>query len=261
MSTEQSSWAAIVGSVKTPLGFFALVVLASEALIGGLGRNLTGTSLVVLLLVMLGVLAAVVAVVAVNIPRLTVADADTDASVDAEVVTTDSTQTHDVFLAAPMAAFESDEEYVKARREVMDIIQALEDACGYEVTSALVQCETMDDFNTASVSADQDLANIANSRIFVMIYPRPLRSSVIFEAGYALALNKFCVFFVERKEDLPFMMQDVATIYPHVRLHELPLQDGYEGIVEAIRRDREGLFHVAQNPLSVSTTANKSPRS
>src|SRR6266446_5711038 len=58
--------ASIIASVKTPLGFFALVLLVTEVILGGLATKVTGRDLTLLLVGMLVVLITLVVVVALS---------------------------------------------------------------------------------------------------------------------------------------------------------------------------------------------------
>ena len=151
---------------------------------------------------------------------------------------------YDVFIAAPMASFNNNEEYVKARNEVMKVYNALVDACQYKVYCALSNCETMDEFNAKNVSAIEDIDALKTSRIFIMILPRKMYSGVIFEAGYALSRKMFSVYFVEKRSDLPFMMQELPDIYEHVQAHAMNISHSYDCVAKMIRRDKHNLFKV-----------------
>ncbi len=151
---------------------------------------------------------------------------------------------YDVFIAAPMASYENNNEYVAARIEVMKVYDALVEFCQYKVYCAVSDCKTMEEFNAKNVSANEDIQALKSSRIFIMILPRRLFSGVIFEAGYALARQMFSVYFVEKRADLPYMMQELSDIYPFIHSHAVDMSHGYDCIEKMIRRDRHNLFKV-----------------
>ena len=149
----------------------------------------------------------------------------------------------DVFLAAPMAAHDSDAEYQATRNEVMKVHDAFIQECNFKVYCALAHCPTMKSFEALDVSVIKDLRAIKDAKYFVLLYPQKITSSVLFEAGFALALRKFSLYFVARRQDLPYMMQDAASIFRDVRLHELPaFAVSADCIVDDIRTNKEQLF-------------------
>jgi hypothetical protein len=165
--------------------------------------------------------------------------------VEKVVVDHEKNKEFDVFIAAPMASYSNNEEYVAARREVMKVYNALINHCQYKVYCAVANCETMEEFNSKTVSASDDIQALETSRIFIMIFPRKLFSGVIFEAGYALARHMFSVYFVSKHHDLPYMMQEISDIYPFVHAHVVAIDDGYDGIANMIRTDKHKLFKIA----------------
>jgi hypothetical protein len=148
----------------------------------------------------------------------------------------------DVFIAAPMAAYGSENEYQAARAEVLKVISALRDHCGLRVYCAVESCPTMKSFQIADVSVKKDFKAIRKAHNFVLIYPKKILSSVILEAGFALALRKFSVYFVTNRKDLPFMLQDAAGAFRDVALEELDCSSDYNGIVDAIHNNGKELF-------------------
>jgi hypothetical protein len=123
--------------------------------------------------------------------------------------------TYNVFLSTPMAAYENDEQYKASRKEFKKVFDTLQ-AYDSKVFWASEKIESISDFQTKSISATIDLEAIKKSKYFCLIYREKLVTSAIFEAGYAHALNKFSIYFVKQKNDLPFLMRDL----PNVRIHD-----------------------------------------
>ena len=151
-------------------------------------------------------------------------------------------QTYDVFLAVPMAAYANEDEYQTARIEVLKVIEAFREYCKFTVYCAVEQCKTMKSFQTTDVSAKLDLKAIRNSRNFVMIYPRKISSSILVEAGFALAFRKYSVYFTTERKELPYMLQDLPNYFPDVCVHELDCASNYDCIVDGIRNNKTDLF-------------------
>jgi len=61
----RASWSEIIRTVQTPLGFFALVVLVVEAIVGGIAALSSGTDRTYLLLGMLVVMITLIFIVAI----------------------------------------------------------------------------------------------------------------------------------------------------------------------------------------------------
>jgi len=127
--------------------------------------------------------------------------------------------TYDVFLSTPMAAFSTDAAYQSARAEFKKVFDTLKQDCGLSVYWAAENIEKMSDFDTLDVSVLDDLKALQDSGRFVLIYPQKIATSALFEAGYALALKRFSHYFVRDRDDLPFLMRELAGSNPNVRIH------------------------------------------
>lgn len=134
----------------------------------------------------------------------------------------------DVFLAVPMAALGHGADaaarqaaFAAVREEALTVIAALKKYCGVEsVFYAGEKIATFDDFESSVVAVKDDMAKLTAARRFVMLYPSRHVSSVIFEAGVALALRKPSLYLVRRRSDLPFLMVEAAGAFSCVRIHE-----------------------------------------
>ena len=63
------------------------------------------------------------------------------------------------------------------------------------------------DFDLTEKSLEEDFRAIRRCRRFMMIYPSKVASSVLVEAGYALAAGKPSTYFVRDSHDLPFILR------------------------------------------------------
>ncbi len=126
---------------------------------------------------------------------------------------------YDVFLSTPMAAYANDDEYKAGRVQYAQLFDALRNGCGLAVYWAAEKIESMADFDALDVSALDDLKALDESRHFMLVYPQKLATSALFEAGYALALGRFCHYFVRERDDLPFLMRELAGSSDNVRIH------------------------------------------
>lgn len=57
-----------------------------------------------------------------------------------------------------------------------------------------VDIGSVNDFEVANISARDDFQALANSKYFILLYPRPLPSSVLVEVGAAIAFGMPSVF-------------------------------------------------------------------
>jgi hypothetical protein len=148
---------------------------------------------------------------------------------------------HDVFLSTPMAGFSDDAQFQAGRADFQKIYDALTRDCGFQVYWAAVDIKTMADYQTMDVSAQEDFAALDSSRYFVMIYPKKMVTGTLFEAGYALARGLHSLYFVRDRDDLPFMMQELAGIAP-VRIQTQDNWGTYEKLAKTLRKQQAEWF-------------------
>jgi hypothetical protein len=148
---------------------------------------------------------------------------------------------YDVFLSTPMAAFATEEEYVVGRAQFKKVFDALRQD-GFSVYWAAERVESMTAFDSLDVSVLDDLRALQRSRRFVLIYPQKLASSALFEAGYALALKRFSHYFVRNRNDLPFLMRELAGSDASVRIHTEQDWKDYDDLAARIHKYKDKWF-------------------
>jgi nucleoside 2-deoxyribosyltransferase len=233
-STNFQSRANIIQAVDSPIGFFSLVILAIEALLGIVAitsseedRTFIVRSMVVLLFIVI----AVVTTLAYTKPDFFKSKKEDTSSQKVKPVVSIEDQDeyeYDVFLSSPMAAFPSDDSYVEERKKMLDFMGALRTYCQLNrIFYAGLDLESQSEFSGDEVlAAKHDFEAIKKSRYFILIYPQRLASSVLVEVGYALALNKPSIYFVKNVEDLPYLLQHLhgvnnIEIYPYSTTDDL----------------------------------------
>ena len=118
---------------------------------------------------------------------------------------------YDVFISTPMAAFDDPAKVKEHHDLIYKIINALEDECGVKgVFYAGLDIQSPDDFEAPDVSLKKNFIELQRSKLFILIVPGKLSSSIYVEAGMALALRKPSVIFVRNQDDLPFLLQGAA---------------------------------------------------
>ncbi len=255
-SPPRESRVSIIQAVQTPLGFFTLGLLISESVLlaaTALAPDQNRTTLIwgclALILVsilIVGVLAFTRAdylfgrnISSVRIPQsaeqpLALGDVSTPEA-DARVVFK-----YDVFLSSPMAALPPGEEYESNRKFVLKFIEALRTQCDFKnIFYAGRHIESTIDFDPADISVKDDLEAIHASRYFLMIYPAKIVSSVLVEAGWAIALRKPSIYFVNSHDHLPFLLQEAVQAFKHVKLYKFQQLDD---IAAMIAKHRLKLF-------------------
>ena len=95
---------------------------------------------------------------------------------------------YDVFLSSPMSAFETDEDYKKDRDVMLKLKKYLEEQKNVSIYYAGEHIKSSISFENELVG-NNDFEAIESSRCFIMFYPERIVSSVLVEAGYALALK------------------------------------------------------------------------
>ena len=151
---------------------------------------------------------------------------------------------YDVFLAYPMAALETKANFDKGRAHALAIAEALKTYAGVStVYFAAQKIDSPEAFEAHEVAAEFDLAAIDEARYFVMVLPGKLASSVLFEAGYALARRKPSVYFVREKDYLPYLMKKVDSLpqdrFPRARVETY---SNDEGLIQFVKSNKERLF-------------------
>jgi len=115
-------------------------------------------------------------------------------------------------------------DFQRQRSDTLDVIDLLMKHAGIKsVYYAGQGIRSVDSFEPQDVAAVVDLDAIRKSRFFLMLYPERVASSVLFEAGFALALGRPAVYLVRAEKDLPFLMQNAGNLsadYPRVKIYE-----------------------------------------
>lgn len=168
--------------------------------------------------------------------------------------------TYDVFVSCPMAATSNEEEYQTLRNQALEVVQCLEKECGLTAFFAGRNVESPDMFDEPDYAVYRDLGALRASQYFLLLYPERMVSSVLVEAGYALALGKKAVYFVKDKKHLPFILRHLDAIFS-TKVYEYTSVDK---ILKLLRTHKENLFiplHEQQGLTTIPTlTKNTAPR-
>ncbi|MEZ6143110.1 MAG: serine/threonine-protein kinase [Zavarzinella sp.] len=165
---------------------------------------------------------------------------------------------YDVFLSCPMASVRSQAQYQDVRSQALAIKQCLQEECGLTVYFAGDNVDSKDSFDEPDFSFIQDREALNNSRYFLLFYPSRIVSSVLVEAGMAIAQEKKAVYFVFDRKHLPFMLQHVDRVCP-IKIYEIKSIDR---VLKLFRDHGANLFEpwqdkppvVKPEPLTTSHT-------
>jgi hypothetical protein len=250
-----SFWADIIRAVRSPLGFFSLIILITELILASLAQKATGLDFTILIGGMILIILTSIIVVAIRgnyYQRLQDENGENECLTSGagahkgrdsgSLTKVDQQCKYDLFLSAPMAAYENNEQYRASRAEVKKVFDAFKDYCEFKIYWSGEEIENIWDFDTQDASIINDLRAVKQSKYFCLIYPEKIVTSALFEAGYALAYNKFSVYFVKKRSDLPFLMRDAGSVFTNVRIHNGDDWESSDDIVRVIRRNREQLF-------------------
>lgn len=150
----------------------------------------------------------------------------------------------DVYLASPMASL-TDVDYLRERQTALRVKEAI--LAAFRVGTVFYAGEhlhTSADFEDADVALRVDIARLQRCRVFVMIYPEALASSVLVELGYAMAYGKPAIYFVRKRESLPFVLRSVSQVFRRILVFQYKDEEDLIRIIEengASLRSRLGL--------------------
>ena len=126
----------------------------------------------------------------------------------------------DVFVSAPMAAYETDAEVKADHDRIGPVVAYLEDQLSLSVFWAGRNIRSKADFDAPDISATKDVEALLDSKFFLLLYPAKIASSVLFEAGIALRSCLTSIYFVRSTKHLPFLMTQASQAFKNVRIYE-----------------------------------------
>lgn len=255
-------WAAIISSVTSPLGLLALVVLAVHALLSVLAFRAEPGQAMVYFIVLVVFLVVVILFVALR-PGVFVSREQRRLE-DLKEIIPPVVDEFDAFVSAPMAALPDDEAREKYREDVLKVCDALHEHVGLKrIYYAGKDITTEYEFEAEDVAMRKNLISIRDSKYFVLVYLEPALTSALVEAGIALALRKPSLYFVTKREDLPFLLRRAAQAaeggakdLPRVRVY--PNED-IESVLHQIEVNKTSLFDNGE-AAAVQSTSNPRPR-
>lgn len=137
-----------------------------------------------------------------------------------------------------MAGTRTGKQYEELRTTALRIAHCLEQECGLTVFFAGQNAKTKEVFDEPDFSLIEDMEALQQSTYFLLLYPERLVSSVLVEAGMAIALEKKAVYFVRDPKHLPFILRHLDRVRP-VKIYEYKTVDR---ILKLLRDHKARLF-------------------
>jgi hypothetical protein len=150
---------------------------------------------------------------------------------------------YDAFISSPMFAFRDEARYQVHRANILRLIKALTDYCGFKCYYAGESRLKYDDFESSDVALSKDLQALRDSKFYVLLIPETSATSALVEAGAALILRKPSTYFVQEEARLPFALEH-ATNSGDAQLPRIKSYS-YSAIDDLIRKveiNKQGLF-------------------
>lgn len=118
-----------------------------------------------------------------------------------------------VFVAAPMSGASGEASYQAARDSAMSIVRRLRSSePEVDAYFAGAGIASKAEFSPQGSALEQDIGFLRRSDVFILVYPEKVLSSVLIEAGYAMALRIPMILFVRRRSDLPYLLQEAESV-------------------------------------------------
>ena len=128
-----------------------------------------------------------------------------------------------IFLSAPISASDA-HDYKRYNKKVIEIKKELLLLSDVEyVFYAGEELKDNQDFDSPESALLEDIGELRKCDTFVMIYPKKVPTSAIFEAGVAYERGMDLLFYYKKNEELPFLIRGIrkARIVEFQRLSEI----------------------------------------
>jgi hypothetical protein len=251
MPVTNENRSSIIQAVRTPLGFFTLVILIIESLLGLLAYQSQGSDKIYLILGMLAALVIVVLLVGLSLfkdlaTRIIIVAVVSLAIIiipiqKSNLFTTSNlptTSLYNLYLISPITSV-TPEQYKEIHEAAMYFVSNLRSRCSkftvYYPGENIID-NTQPDI--ASVYWSRNVENIiSKSENFVLFYPEKVATSALIELGFAIALKKPVHIFVPQKDIMPFLLRD-----PPPNVHIIEYGRNFSDFKKVIDKDVREIF-------------------
>ena len=126
-------------------------------------------------------------------------------------------QAKPLFIATPISAFTTDEEFITFRKWITKLTKKIESSGSFsEVFCVACIVESQLSLDDPVDSLVSDIAELDRAGHFLFIYPLATPTSALIELGYALAKHKTITIVHPKNVLLPFMATKLHVIYDNI---------------------------------------------
>jgi hypothetical protein len=125
---------------------------------------------------------------------------------------------YDVFVSYPMKGLYEDKERILLAEIIKKIKTQLEQE--YQGIRVFSSVDDRQEEGKKFIDETRSFNALRASRCFILIYPERVCSSVLIEAGYAIALDKISIFITRNNRDLPYLIHAHAPFNKNIYLFE-----------------------------------------
>jgi hypothetical protein len=148
------------------------------------------------------------------------------------------------FVSIPMDGA-NNQEWEDHRKRMQNLVAAIRRHCEVRVVFYAGDLyPTKGKWQTPDVALCENFQKLKASNKFIMIFPRKTSSSVLVEAGMALALGKDTVIFAKNPDELPFLLRRAANAsrqnnLPRINVYKY---NNFDDIIRTIEDDGSSLL-------------------
>lgn len=179
-----------------------------------------------------------------------ISDSAYGGSDEREILPTESSVGDDrygAYISTPMDGFGDDDILKIHREDILKLVDYLETNLGRRVFTAYRDIDRSSDFESEERAFVENFQRIKNSKVFILVLPDKVYSSVFIEVGIALALGKKCLLFLpENAQDVPFLLRGLSRVknlgddidkqIPHILVYNIK---GPHEVIQRIRNNHD----------------------
>jgi len=224
--------------VRTPIAFLSLMIVMIEGALLFFGQKAEGTDFTIIVVGVI-VLPFVCLLVLYLMYRNKVVES-CGLPVHENIKVEHSGKQYDLFVSAPMAAFDTEEEYKSSRESIFSMVRGIKKHCKFEsVFYAGEEISSFKEFDSEDLSITKDYEAVCNSKYFLLIYPQKIASSALIELGWAMVLNKRIIIFVKSHKDLPYLLNQADSVYRNLSIYKYKTSSD---VVDKFKNSGDELF-------------------
>jgi len=148
-----------------------------------------------------------------------------------------------IFVSLPMATL-SETEYTELRTFLLKLQKELKRIGFKKVICPMLEIKSKKEFEGSTKASLENFAELKQVDSMVVIYPKPLPSSLLIELGYGIALTKKIVIYVQDDVRLPYILQDASGVIDHVKIRSY---SDYDSILKSLSSNGRTLFRIAHD--------------